>query len=87
MLKEKHILPCWLLCHGLLFFLHQFLRLVLLLLLHHSGKIAIPHYHLFLILHILHLYLFNFMQRQCELIISGDSCVVFWWDRDSNRHI
>ena len=73
--------------HGPLFFLHQFMRLVLLLLLYHSGKIAIPHYHLFLLLHILHLILFKLLQRQGDLSISGDSHVVFCWDRDENRRI
>ena len=41
--------------------------------LHHSGKLAIPHYHLFLLLHILHLVLFKSLQRQGELSISGNS--------------
>ena len=61
-----------------LFFLRQFLRLVLLLLLYHNGKIAIPRYHLFLLLQIMSLILFKALQRQGELIISGDSRVVFW---------
>ena len=42
-----------------LFFLHQFLRFVLPLLLHHSGKLAIPRDHLFLLLQILYLFLFK----------------------------
>ena len=76
---------CW--WHGPLFFLHRFLRLVLLLLLYHSGKITIPHYHLFLLLQILHLVFFKSLQRQVELSISLDSCVVLWWARDGNRRL
>ena len=68
------------------FFLHQFLCLVLLLLLYHSDKIAIPHYHLFLLLKILHLILFKLLQRQDELIISGDR-VVLRGARDDNRRL
>ena len=67
------------------YFSIYFLRLVIFLLLYHSGKIAIPHYHLFLLLEILHLVLFKSLQRQDELSISGDSRVVFWWARDGNR--
>ena len=55
--------------------------------LHHSGKIAIPHDHLFLLLQILHLILFNYLQRQGELSIYGYIRGVFWWDRDGNRHL
>ena len=58
-LNKKQSLPCLCWCHGLLFFLHQFLRLVLLFLLHHSGKLAIPHGHLFLLIQILHIVLFK----------------------------
>ena len=85
MLNEKPSLPCWHWCHGPLFFLHRFLRFVLLLLLHHNGKLAIPHNHLFLIIQILHLSLFKLLQRQVELNISGDSHVFFWWARDGNH--
>ena len=85
MLNEKQILPCWRLCHGQLLFLHQFHRFVVLFLLHHSGKLAIPHDHLFLLLHILHLFLFELLQRQGKLRISGDRYVVFWWARDGNH--
>ena len=86
-LNEKQSLPCWRWWHGLLFFLHRFLRFVLLLLLHHSGKLAITHDHLFLLLQILHLVLFKLLQLQGKLRISGDSRVVFWWDRDGNCRI
>ena len=86
-LNEKQSLPCWRWCHGLLFFLHQFLRFVLILMLHHSGKIAIPYDHLPILLQILHLVLFNSLQRQGELRMSGDSWVVFWWARDGNRRL
>ena len=37
-LNKNQILPCRRWWHGPLFFLHQFLRLVVLLLLYHSGK-------------------------------------------------
>ena len=66
---------------------NKFLRLVLLLLLYHSGKIAIPHDHLVLLLQILHLVLFNFVQLQGGMSISGDSCVVFWWARYGNHQL
>ena len=65
----------------------DFYDFVLLLLLNHSSKLAIPHDHLFLILHILHLVLFKSLQHQGELSISGDIRVVFWWDRDGNRRL
>ena len=41
-MDEKQSFPCRRWCHGPLLFLHQFLRFVLLLLLHHSGKITTP---------------------------------------------
>ena len=66
---------------------NKFLRLFLLLLLYHSGKIAIPNYHLFLLLQILHLILLKSLQRQGNLIISGDSRVVFWWARYGNHQL
>ena len=75
---------CW---HDLLFFLHQFMRLVLLLMLYNIGKIFIHHYHLFLLIHILHLVLFKSLHLQGELIISGDSRVVFWWATDGNHRL
>ena len=83
-LNNNQSLPCWRWWHGALLFIHQFLRLILLLLLYYSGKINIPHYHLFLLIHILHLVLFKFLQRQGKLSISGDIHVVFWWDRGGN---
>ena len=83
-MNENQILPCWSWCYGPLLFLHRFLRFVLLLLLHHSGKLAIPHDHMFLLLQILHLVLFKSLQRQGELSISGDSRVVFQWAIDGN---
>ena len=61
--------------------------LVLLLLLYHSDKIAIPHYHLFLLLQILHLVLFKSLQHQVELSITGDIRVVLWWDIYGNRRL
>ena len=69
-LNKNQSLPCRRWWHGPLFFIHRFLRLVLLLLLHHSGKIAIPHYHLFLILQILHLALFKSLQRLLRSIFD-----------------
>ena len=60
-------------------FYNQYLPFVLLLLLHHSGKLAIPHYHLFFLLQILHLAPFKSLQRQGKLSISGDRRVVVWW--------
>ena len=42
---------------------------------------------MFLLLHILHLFLFKSLQHQGELSISGDSRVVFWWTRDGNRRL
>ena len=82
--KQEAKPPCRSWCHGQLFFLHLFLRFVLLLLLHHSVKLTIPHYHIFLLFQILHLVLFKSLQLQCELSISRDICIVFWWDRDGN---
>ena len=76
---------CW--WHGLMFFLHRFQCFVLLLLLYHSGKLAIPHYHMFLLLQIMHLVLFKSLQHQGEMSIYGDSCVVFWWAIDGNLHL
>ena len=86
-MKNNQIIPCRRWWNGLMFFIHRFMRLVLLLMLYHSGKIAITHYHLFLLLHILHLILFKLLQRQGSLSISGDSRVVFWWARDGNRRL
>ena len=63
------------------------MRLVLLLLLHHSGKLVIHNDHMFLPLQILHLVLFKSLQQQGELSISGDSWVVFWWARYGNRRL
>ena len=85
--REKQRLPFRRWCRGPLFFLHWFLHFTLLLLLHHNGKLAIPHNHLFLILHIFHLVLFKLLQIQGELSISGDSRVVFWWARDGNHRL
>ena len=83
-LNKNQSLPCWRWCHGPLFFFHWFLRFVLLLLLHHSGKLAIPRDHL---LQILYLILFKSLQHQGKLSISGDIRVVFWWARDGNRRL
>ena len=76
--------PCQSWCHGLMFFIHKFLRFFLLLLLQHRGKLTITHDHLFLLLQIIHLLLFKLLHHKGELSISGDICVVFWWDRDGN---
>ena len=84
-MNKKQSLLSWCWCHGPVLFLHQFLWFFLSLLLHHSGKLAIPHNHLLLLLHILHLVLFKYLQRQANLSISGDIRIVFWWDRDDNR--
>ena len=86
-LNKKQSLPCQRWWYGPLFFIHIFLCLVLLLLLYHNGKIAIPHHHLFLLLQILHLILFKLLQRQGKLSISGYIRVVFWWARDGNLHL
>ena len=63
------------------------MHFLLLLLLHHSGKLAIPHDHVFLLLRILYLILFKSLQIQGKLIISGDIPVVFWWARYGNHHL
>ena len=78
-LNKNQSLTCQHWWNGPLFFIRRFLRLVLLLLLYHSGKIVIPHYHIFLFIHILHLVLFKLLQPQGELSISGYIRVVFWW--------
>ena len=83
-MNKKQSLPCRSWCHGLLFFLRLILRFVLLLLLHHSGKLVIPRDHLSLLLQIFHLIHFNSLQFQGKLSISGDSFGVFWWDIDGN---
>ena len=83
--NQSHPFRSW--RHGPLFFLHWFLRLVLLVLLYKSGKISIPHYHLFLLLHNLHLVLFKSLQRQGDQSISGGIYVVFCWDRDGNHSL
>ena len=83
-LNEKQSLPYQRWFHGPLFFICQFLRLALLLLLYNSGKLVIPHDHIFFLLHILHLFLFKLLRRQDNLSISGDSRIVFWWSRDVN---
>ena len=79
-LNEKQSLPCPCWCLGPLFYLRWFLRFVLLLMLHNSGKLVIPHDNLFLILHILHLVQFKFLQCQGELSISGRSDPKFVWN-------
>ena len=86
-MNKKQSLTCQRWCHGPVFFLHQFMRFVLLLLLHHSGKLAIPYDHLFLFLQIMHLVLFNFLKLQGKLIISVDTRIVFWWARDGNKRL
>ena len=67
-LNKNQILPCQGWWHGLLFFLRRFLKLVLLLMLYHSGKIAIPRYHMFLLLQILHLVLFKLLQLKAAWV-------------------
>ena len=85
--NKKQNLPCRSWCHVQLLFLHLVLRFALLLLLHHSVKLAIPHYHLFLLFQIVHLVLFKSLQLQGDLSISKDSRVVFWWARYGNRRL
>ena len=79
-LNKNQSLPCRHWCCGLMFFLHWFLRFLPLLVFHDSGKLAIPHDNMFLILHILHLVLFKLLQRQGELGISGRSDLPFVWN-------
>ena len=86
-LNKNQSLPCRSWWHGPLLFLHRFMRLVLPLLLHYSGKTAIPNYHLFLLLHIMYLFLFKSLQCQGESSIYEDIRVVFWWARDGNRRL
>ena len=86
-LNKNKSLPFRRWLRGLVLFLCQFMRLVLLFLLYHSGKIAIPHYHLFLFLQIPHLVLFKSLQRQGDMSISRDSRVVFWCDRYGNLRL
>ena len=83
-LNEKQSFHCRNWWHGPLLFLHQFTSFVLLLMLHQSGKLAIPHDRVFLLIQILHLVLFKSLQRQGEMRISRDNCVVFWLDREGN---
>ena len=80
-LNKNQRLPCWCWSHVLLFFLQQFMRFVLLLLLHNSGKFAIPHDTMLLLLRILHLILFKLLQRQSELSISGRADLRFVQNR------
>ena len=70
---------------ALLLFLNQFMCFFLLFILHHSEKLAMSHYYLLLLLQILHRVLFKSLQHKGELSISGDSRIVFWWDRDGNH--
>ena len=74
-------------CHRLLFFLHRFLRSVLLLRFHHSGKIAIPNDIVFFFLQIIHLVLLKLPQRQGDLGISGYIHVLLWWARYGNLRL
>ena len=53
--------------------------------LHHSGKLTIPHDDLFLFLQILNLVLFKSLQRQGDMSIPGYSCDGFWQGRYGNR--
>ena len=52
-----------------------------------QWEIAIPRYHMFLLLQILHPVLFKLLQHQGELRISGNRRVVFWWARYGNRRL
>ena len=65
----------------------DFYDFVLLLLLNHSSKLAIPNDNMFLLLKILQLFLFKSLQIQGELRISEDIRVVFWWARDGNSRL
>ena len=80
--EAKHSLLALIKC--LLFFLRKFLLFVILLMLYHIGKLAIPHDCLFLILQILHLFLFKSLHLQGVLSIFWYSRVVLWWARDGN---
>ena len=55
-MNEKQRIPCRYWCHGTLFFLHKFLRFVLLLMLENSGKLTIIHDNLFPLFQTLHLF-------------------------------
>ena len=83
-LNKKQIPNCLIWCHGPLFFIHRFLSFVLLLLMYHIGKLAIPCDRMLLLIQIMRLIIFKSLQHKGELRISGDSRVVFWWDRDGN---
>ena len=76
-LNRKQSLPCRHWCRGPLLFLRKFMQFVLLLLLHDSDKLVIPHDHMFLLLHIMHLVLLKSLQLQGELSISGRADLLF----------
>ena len=86
-LNKNQSLPCRSWLQGPLLFLHQFLHLVLILMLHNSGKITIPHYHMLLLIQILHVVLFKSLQCRGQLSIFWDSCIVFCWYRDGSRRL
>ena len=61
--------------HGLTFFIHQFMSFVLLLLLHNSGKLTIPHDHILLLLQII----FDCQFQKVVLLVLqqwGNDCVI-----------
>ena len=76
-LNDMQGLPCRRWCCSPILFLHLFLRFFLLLLLHNSGKLAISHDHLFLILQIIHIVLFKSLQCQGELRIYWRADLTF----------
>ena len=84
-LNKKQSRPCRHLCPGLLLFLNHFFCFFLLLLLNHSGKLAIPHDHILLLVQNIHCVLFNSMQDQVNMSISVDIHIVFWWAIYGNR--
>ena len=60
------------------FFLHRFLRFVIIFMLHKIVKIDIPHDNFFLLLHIIHPFLFKLLQHQGDLTISGRANLPFF---------
>ena len=76
-MNKNQSLTCRRWFHAPLLFLHKFLRFVLLLLLHNSGKLAISHDSLFFILQIMHLVLFKLLYNKGELSIFGRADLLF----------
>ena len=70
--NNKQSLPCRRWYRGPLLFIHLFLRFVLLLLLNNSGKLAILHNHLLLLLQIIHFALFKFCSAKASRASMGE---------------